>query len=229
NIFGHAKALGKGLETEYKMKLPQILKQDENVIVNQNGVSVGGDHNGLEEEYFGSNFGRFEVAVLNTSIMPTQIDHVDDGSIEDLEEDDLLDVGWESKMTTTIFKFRKIWAMIETHAESQPAAIQTKNLENSKGNTFKNSSRASLKNQGLRDLAKSTFLYDTSLEYDLDFTFLMKLSMILILLETPQKKTMIGFLLREQEIYWIQRSKATNVLKGDDNTKQFSKWNIISR
>ncbi|KAL5683876.1 hypothetical protein ACJX0J_010261, partial [Zea mays] len=25
-------------------------------------------------------------------------------------------------------------------------------------------------------------------------------------------------LLREQEIYWIQRSKTTNVLKGDDNT-----------
>jgi hypothetical protein len=28
-------------------------------------------------------------------------------------------------------------------------------------------------------------------------------------------------LLREHEIYWIQRSKATNVFKGDDNTKYF--------
>ncbi|KAL5668799.1 hypothetical protein ACJX0J_021020, partial [Zea mays] len=37
------------------------------------------------------------------------------------------------------------------------------------------------------------------------------------------------YLLREQEIYWIHRSKATNVLKGDNNTKQFSKWNVIRK
>ena len=28
-------------------------------------------------------------------------------------------------------------------------------------------------------------------------------------------------LLREEEIYWLQRSKATKLLQGDDNTKYF--------
>ena len=28
-------------------------------------------------------------------------------------------------------------------------------------------------------------------------------------------------LLREEEIYWIQRSKATKLLQGDDNTRYF--------
>ncbi|KAL5648054.1 hypothetical protein ACJX0J_042409, partial [Zea mays] len=107
--------------TEYKMNAqaaPQKRKhqkQDENVIVNQNGVSVGGDH---EEEYFGvlwaigtmigatkSNFGRFEVAVLNTSIVPTQIDDEEAGA-----NDHKKMIYWMlSKMTTTISKFRKIF------------------------------------------------------------------------------------------------------------------------
>ncbi|KAL5683875.1 hypothetical protein ACJX0J_010260, partial [Zea mays] len=202
------------------------MKQDENVIAPKGKPKWGmlqqngGDHrtvnfgsadlkNGLEE-YFGSNFGRFEVAVLNTSIVPTQIDVVDDGSIEDLEEDGLLDVGWEvadgpttdlpSELYLDNYVVQKDNNNIQIQKnmgndveQMQPHSLKkgsfhimaaqrmVKNLENSKGNTFKNSSRTSLKNQGmfwnsrgLRDLAKSTFLYDTSLEYDLDFVALLE-------------------------------------------------------
>ncbi|KAL5667513.1 hypothetical protein ACJX0J_019734, partial [Zea mays] len=190
----------------------QDLKQDENVIVNQNGVSVGGDHNGLEEEYFGD-----EEAGAN---------------------DHKKMIYWMlSKMTTAILKFRKIWAMITEDGQVTLLRIHHEHR------------------RGLHDLAKSTFLYDTSLEYDLDFVALLetnrkdfsneRLSMILILLETPQKKTMIGFngnkkflfplgntsiISIEQEIYWIQRSKATNPESNHFslNEEQFSKWNIIS-
>jgi mannosylglycoprotein endo-beta-mannosidase len=34
-------------------------------------------------------------------------------------------------------------------------------------------------------------------------------------------KGQLAKLLREEEIYWIQRSKATELLQGDDNTKYF--------
>ena len=34
-------------------------------------------------------------------------------------------------------------------------------------------------------------------------------------------KRQLTKLLREEEIYWLQRSKATNLLQGDDNTKYF--------
>ncbi|KAL5647829.1 hypothetical protein ACJX0J_042184, partial [Zea mays] len=135
------------------------LKQDENVIVNQNGVSVGGDHNGLEEEYFGD----------KGNANGDNHEKGNDSEMKDEEagaNDHKKMIYWMlSKMTTTISKFRKIWAMMMVKT-----LLPTKLDESDEDIDLKCLSPF----RGLRDLAKSTFLYDNSLEYDLDFVALLE-------------------------------------------------------